>query len=293
MTAKQYLPVTLIASSCLAGWWLCTEAASPVVGQTLVGDPVEFVGDGDEDFLPDAVEWVVLTSASSSDTDGDRSPDFVEVVQHGAPRDPAVTAPDDHEMRVVVTAPRGGDSQSTTWMHLMFRFMGSPVLMTNFGVSIRVPFYPNVEIPLTSLAAGNVVLRQRDAGSRGVWIHVAVPMASEAVLRAILPCTIRATATIGGRSIRTGVLLFDCDGTTSSLVPFDQDRFAVQSISSEQFANSGSNKVCLLSFEESGGVATCNGAECEDSNDLQCSRGCPDSVGWVIDLPSLQSITGG
>ena len=42
--------------------------------------------DTDGDFLPDVVEWVVLTDSTNPDTDGDHIPDFVEVIEGGNPR---------------------------------------------------------------------------------------------------------------------------------------------------------------------------------------------------------------
>ena len=49
-------------------------------GRVHAADPGP-LADTDGDFLPDCVEWAVLTSATNPDTDGDLTGDFVEVVQ--------------------------------------------------------------------------------------------------------------------------------------------------------------------------------------------------------------------
>ena len=64
--------------------------------------------DTDGDFLPDVVEWVVLTDSTNPDTDGDNTPDFVEVVEGGNPRFETPPMPADQQMRLVVTGPTPG-----------------------------------------------------------------------------------------------------------------------------------------------------------------------------------------
>ena len=70
--------------------------------------------DTDDDFLPDAVEQVVMSNANAADTDGDQIPDFIEVVAGGQPRHESSPLPLDQEMRVVITGstPGGFDDRA-------------------------------------------------------------------------------------------------------------------------------------------------------------------------------------
>ena len=116
----------------------------------------------------------------------------------------------------------------------------------------------------------------------------------------LLPCSIGAEATIGGRSLHTAVNLFDVQGVTTTLVPFRPGQFAMQSIGQLCGpSSSGSNKVCLLSLQRvgsgAGGVVfEVVDAFCDDCNELECSSGCTQSVGWVFTIPGgIETITGG
>src|SRR5687767_2240928 len=127
--------------------------------------------DSDDDFLPDAVEWAVLTSAANADTDGDQISDFVEVVQRGTPRHPNAPLPTDQEMRVVVTGP-GAGQVTTTWVHLLIRMVEPNTPMTNFAAWLEMPALPGLHVPLNVLAAGNIDFRVRAAGTEGTWVLI-------------------------------------------------------------------------------------------------------------------------
>lgn len=286
----------LVAAAIALGGWL---SFSPSHAPVLQADEVDPLVDSDGDFLPDVVEWAVMTNAANADTDGDECPDFVEVVQRGTPRQRGVVRTLDHEMRVVVTAPQPG-VVGPTWLHLLFRFVGDTSLMNSFNCFITLPGMPGVRLPLNMLAFSTLSFAERQTAANGLWVRLSVPMVSESMLRMILPCTIEAEATIGGRSIATAVNLFDAQGVTSSLVPFTTDRLAMQSIG--QLCgptSSGSNRVCLLGLQRVGAgiggtVFEVVDAACEDCNELECSPGCPQSVGWIFTLPGgIESITGG
>jgi hypothetical protein len=242
----------------------------------------------------------VITSAANPDTDGDTCPDFVEVVQRGSPRHPGVSRPVDHEMRAVVTAPPPGHPGEPTWLHLLFRFVGDPSLLTSFETWLELPALPGLHIPLNVLGFNGVEFAQRQTQTEGLWVRLSVPMVSEQVLRMVLPCSIQSAATIGGRSIRTGVQLFDLDGVTTTITPFGDGRFAMQSIGAI-FAppSCTSNKVCLMQLEvvgtgPAGLVLQVVDADCEDCNELECGPACRDCRGWLIDVPGgMGSLTGG
>ena len=297
------LASTAAASAILIGAWaLGVGVEGGAAGKpTLRADWSDTLSDTDDDFLPDVVEWAVLTSASAPDTDGDLCADFVEVVQRGTPRQPGVVRPVDHEMRVVVTAPSPGASPTDpTWLHIFFRFVGETSLMTSFQTWIELPALPGIQIPIAMFGFPSVVFRERQTPTDGLWVQFSVPMVSEAMLRAVLPCTIRAEAVIGGRTVAAGVKLFDVQGVTCTLVPFDRERLALQSIGQlGGGSSSGSNRVCVLMLQQvgsgpGGAVFQVVDADCEDCNELECGASCTQSRGWVFSIPGgIETITGG
>lgn len=288
--------VTILVASFLAGA-LCWKIGSPRQG-ALKADPIELFQDSDFDFLPDDIEWAVLTDAHRADTDGDGIDDFVEVVQRGSPRVGGTPRPADHEMRIIVTG-ANSTAGDQTWLHLLFRFMDQPTSMTSFHSWIEFGQVPGLQVPLDSLASGGVVYRSRSVPTEGEWISVSVPLASAAVLNLLLPCTIVAQARFGTRTVRHGVTLFDLNGTTATLVPWD-DRFAVQTlVPTPAVPGCDPNKVCVLNLVPvsmtPGGIAfEVVDADCVDCNDLECGQACADTEGWVFIVPGgLGTITGG
>ncbi|MBK8099249.1 MAG: hypothetical protein IPK26_19240 [Planctomycetes bacterium] len=289
--------VTVLVAACLAGAF-CSQLGSPR-GQVLEADPPEAFRDSDFDFLPDDIEWAVLTDALRPDTDGDGVGDFVEVVQRGSPRAVGAPRPADHEMRIIVTSSSSPLLGDETWLHLLFRFVDQPSSMTSFRSWIEFGLAPGLQIPLDSLASGGVVFRSRSVPTEGELVSVSVPLVSSATLNLLLPCTIVAEAGFGTRTVRHGVKLFDLNGTTATLVPWD-DRFAVQTLApSPSEPGSDPNKVCVLSLRPvsvtPGGIAfEVDDADCVDCNDLECGQACADTEGWVFIVPGgLGTITGG
>jgi hypothetical protein len=285
-----------IAALVLGAAWSAVSRREAAVLRADVTDPTE---DTDGDFLPDVVEWACMTNAQNPDTDFDGIPDFVEVVQRGNPRKASAPLPADQEMRVVVTSNLQPDGTHVVCLHLLFRFMGDASLLSSLQTWIQLGTAPGIQFSLDMLSS-NITVAQRMTEEQGLWVRVTAPLASEDVLRCLLPCTIGADATIGSRAIHTAMPLFNVSGSTASLVPYDQDSYAIQSIGmSGAFVGGGSNRVCVLRLREMqavpGGTAyMVTNAYCDDCNDLECSAACPLTEGWIFVLPGgLGAISGG
>ncbi len=294
---------------------LAGSLATAAVAWGLPAEPVRATGgahgatcDADEDFLPDAVEWAVLTSAANPDTDGDHIPDFVEVVERGRPRHESSPLPQDQQMRLVVTGPSLGGSDPRTWMHVFLRVMtpsntvpGTPNGIQSFDTWLEMPGLPGLRVPLNSLAAGGVVFRERVTQTHGIWLQLSIPMVSPAVLAAVLPCTIWAESVVAGRALKSGVKLVDANGDISTLVPFGDGRFVVQTITPVPLpATTGHepNRVCVIELEEVGSgpggvVYEVVDAACEDANELECAVTCPDCIGWILTIAGGTELLGG
>jgi hypothetical protein len=257
--------------------------------------------DSDLDFLPDALEWALLTNPHRSDSDNDGTSDFLEVVQRGMPQQANPPAPADHEMRIVLSSFRNANGQDITMMNLLFRFLGGVQLMTSFQPWIQIPQLPGVLLPLDSLTNSVVSIVQRVEPGEGLWVRVSMTMADESLLRNLLPCTIGADAIIGGRQIRSGLAVLEVSGVVASLVRFDSERFALQSIGASNPITGGEpNKICVIGLEDRGSspggsvVYVVVEAACQPMNDFECGSGCPQNLGFTINIPGgIGSITGG
>jgi len=243
---------SILLATALAAVGLVFSSSEP---QRLRADVTSIDLDTDGDFLPDCVEWVCLTSASSANTDLDGAGDFVEVVQKGRPRQANAALPADHEMRIVVTSNPTANGNEVI-LHLLFRFMGGPELLNQFDCYAELGAVPGLRIPLSTLSLQPVSVQQRVVPGEGLWVRYSVSLVSEQVLRSVLPCSIGSSAVIGSRSVETTIPLFEQGGSTCSVVPFAPGLFAIQSVSAPVAGAVGAvpnNRVCVLQLQPIGG----------------------------------------
>ena len=296
--------VTLMAAG-LATTFVATSTPTSSVAAT--GEDSAAMLDSDGDFLPDAVEWVVLTNAQSEDTDGDLIPDFVEVIEGGSPRHSSSPLPPDQQMRLIITGPSPASADPRTWMHVFHRVMTSVTgvgagltAIQSFNTWLEGPLWPGIQFPLNSLASGEIVYRERITQHDGVWVQVSIPLVSQALLAAVLPCTIWAETSVGGQTLRSGQNLINVGGNIATLVPYTPGRFVFQTVSPTPASSfvSETNRVCVLELsEQSSGPAGTTylvvDADCEDANELECSTSCQASIGWTITIPGGMELIGG
>lgn len=269
-------------------------------GRVQAADPGGPLADTDGDFLPDCVEWAVLTSATNPDTDGDLTGDFVEVVQRVAPRAHGQRIQTDQELRIVVTGPQPGSGETTAWMHLLVRIVGPLSSMTSFQTWLELPWLPGVQLPFDMLSLGPSVFRDRSAGSEGTWLSISVPLASIQMLRSLAPMSLHVRSVISGRVLESAVKLLNAQGELATLVPFDDTGYALHSLEPLPATSGGggeSNRVCVLELAEVGSgpggtVYEVVDADCEDCNEVECSTTCAQSVGWILTLPGGLGVLG-
>jgi hypothetical protein len=291
----SYLHISLLAGVTALGATWCLQPAVPGAVHATELSPL---ADSDGDFLPDQVEWAVLTSATSADTDNDFVPDFVEVVQRGSPRQPNAPMSLDHEMRVVVSAPVVGAADQTAWLHIFVRYVEAAVPVDGFGVWFETPWLPGLRIPLEGILLMAPTIETRVTAVDGAWLRVSAPLVSLDLLYQLLPCSIQCEGSLEGRYLRTGVNLFDVQGSVATIVPFGEETFAIQTIGVSVATGTQSNKVCVLDLCEVGSgpggtVFEVADAGCEDCNELECGTSCAQTVGWILTIPGGTAVLTG
>jgi len=302
-------PILLLAAS-FATLYVAWLRPSPAVAATGSGGSSAAEVDADGDFLPDVVEWVALTSSAHPDTDGDQITDFVEVVEGGRPRHESPSLPPDDQMRVFLTGAGPANPNQATWLHVFYRVMSGAGggaaagagSIQSFACWLQNPAVPGFAFPINVLASCSLVYRERQTAHDGTWIQLSVPLVSESLLQALLPCTIWVETTVAGQQLTSGQKLISVPSGVATLVPFVDDRFVIQTLSPVPSTSTGlsveTNKVCLLTLEEdttgpAGTTYVVTEADCEDANDLECETTCSQSVGWTITIPGGTAVLSG
>ncbi len=304
-------PCAWIAAAGATLLWLTSSSARE--DRVLHADPSTLLEDSDGDFLPDDLEWCMMTDRGIADTDGDGSGDFLEVVHFDDVRVPGVPAPLNDAMRIVVTSTADGADHQSYWMHMLFRFANG-----NLGtVSHLVPWIDimGVRVPLTDLLLSNSIqFVQRPGPAGDLLVRVSGKISRVEILQNLLPAVIGAEAVLGGRFMETGVLTLSMGQTPTVLVPHNDQLIAhtARPQFGHQFqgpSGSGgdqeeeteffkSNKVCvfqlsLVGASPGGSLLEIVSAECMPANGLDCGSECPRTAGEVVTIPGgLPLLTG-
>lgn len=296
MAARLAIALVSVGLASATAWRVSLD---PVTLHADQPPPAWQLADSDGDFLPDVVEYAVLSSATSNDTDGDGSADFIEFVQKGRPSQPGDPLPLDQEMRVLVTGSPAGSGLDVVWFHVFLRVVDSTKLVQGFETWIEWPWLPEQRLAFDVLSLGAPIYSERRTANQGTWISISVPVASVGLIQSLCPMTVCAQAQVGGRRIRSVSPVYDIAGELRSLVPFGSG-FALQQLYPtplpsiyDTVGGAGStlsNRVCVLELAEAGigpggSLYEVVAADCQDCNDVECSTACGDAVGWVLTLP--------
>ena len=276
--------------------WLADRLQSPKIA----GEPLDALHDSDGDLLPDRVEWVLQFDPEQRDTDGDGASDFLAAAQLRRSFDPPGTprAVDD-EMRVVVSASEAG-GVSSVWVHFLFRFVAA-----NASELRSIEPYLDVwgqRFPIGGLLTSSPISLNFEIDAReGLFCICSFQLASEDALRALLPCTLGATAVVGTRTIHSGAFLQDAAGTTTVLMAADEDKGIVLQLSPAVVEDPfwTSSRVCVMQLEiisssPAGAMCEVRNSECMSSGRLSCPPTCLSSRGRTMFFPNgLSTVTGG
>jgi hypothetical protein len=260
--------------------------------------------DSDGDLVPDSLEWVVFSDPTRVDTDLDTQDDFLEVLQHTAPFARTAPRPFDNEMRVLLSSVQGlADGDGDIWLHCLFRFAT--------GVPVVEWFVPYIHTNSAAVPIGQIFgrtpfrLTTRSAAGGGSYAILTMLLARESEFRHLLPCTVSARASIGGRVFSTGTYVLSVGGGTTALMPAGFDTggqtFMLQTLSAETSSNSffTRNKICemdltVIGSTQGGHICEVSRAACEPANGLRCNVSCDQAAGAMVFVPDgLTTITGG
>ena len=297
-------PCAWIAAAGATLLWLTSSSARE--DRVLHADPSTLLEDSDGDFLPDDLEWCMMTDRGIADTDGDGSGDFLEVVHFDDVRVPGVPAPLNDAMRIVVTSTADGADHQSYWMHMLFRFANG-----NLGtVSHLVPWIDimGVRVPLTDLLLSNSIQFVQRPGPAGDLL-VRVSGQDFAGRNPPEPPASRDWSRSRARPVaswRQASSPCPWARRLQLLVPHNDQLIAhtARPQFGHQFqgpSGSGgdqeeeteffkSNKVCvfqlsLVGASPGGSLLEIVSAECMPANGLDCGSECPRTAGEVVTIP--------
>lgn len=294
------LSLLLAVPLAAAGAALVAPGSSGGGAVLLADDPVRF-HDADGDLLPDRLEWVLMLDEALADSDGDGTDDFLHAVQSRLSfSEPRTTFGYDDEARVVLSTEPNRDGSTSVWVHMLFRFAGSNVNDLR-GLQPYIDIWGQ-RIPIERMiGSGGIHVALRQHATEGLYVLCAFELGRESMIRALLPCTIGATAIMGQRTIHTGMFATDAAGTTTAWVPVTRDSGVLQTLRPDTEENPFwmSSRVCLLRLAvvttaPAGTICEVSAANCISSGKLSCPPTCLASRGQMVFFPDgLSTVTGG
>ena len=277
------------------------------VGKLLADEP-DPLADADGDLLPDLLERVLRTNPLMADTDGDRVPDFVEVVTYSDPRVPSASLPLDVAFRVLCfsnTEQVGGVPTSVLYInHLMMIPSGRPEDLQNMAFFLDIGGLRIDSTDVMLAFSRNVATRMEPGYGLLARITTRIPL--DPVVSQVLPATFGAYAQVLGRIMGAGGLLAVRGGVLTALLPqsvpgMETTAFYFAPLNADDTVNNpfwSRNRLCVLELSIEGirpGGQLCEvrSADCQPSDEDNCSVDCRAAVGGVIFLPDGLSILRG
>ena len=296
-------PLTAVVGSLIALGAAFVIDRSDVLASTtptLAADPADPLRDSDRDLLPDRLELMLLTDPHDPDTDHDGVGDFLAAAQFRRPFDPPGTPrPLDDEMRVAISSSANAEGKESVWVHFLFRFVGaSPSELRSIDPYLD---HWGTRLPIASvLGTGNSGIALRSDPVEGLLCVASFEIGSETALRAIMPFTLGATATVGSRVIRSGAYVQIIDNAATVLTAADDDKGLVMALDAEQNQDPfwSSSRVCVMQLEvlstsPAGSLCEVRNAECMSSGRLACPPTCIRSRGKSMFFPDgMSTVTG-
>jgi hypothetical protein len=283
--------LSLAALVALCGWSLIGSGTRTGL-EKLSADPANPLLDTDDDLLPDAMEWMSLTSPVLPDSNKDGTDDFLATVQYRSPLFAGEPEPLDHEARAITYGVAGPDGRIHVLLSVMMRVVGD-------AGSIRVlqPFLAKdgMEVPIDTLVfPGTLQIAIRDRGSEGRFVSIQARIAQLNELNAVMPCTIGARILIGTKLVVTGSHLTFVGNHSCAIAPIDGTDFIFQSMVHPQDAGNPfwvDNKACVFQLVQVGAsqnmiLCEITHPDCKGALTLCCDpQGCRAKEGGIVPLP--------
>jgi hypothetical protein len=252
--------------------------------------------DADDDFLPDAVEWVLLTDPDSADTDDDGAIDYIDALGFSQ-RDPLV-APSlaDHSARFVAASSIDDAGRRKIWLFLLMHVVGgNPSSIESFDVFVESNGVSVSLLPI--LGTGQIYSRSfSDPLNEHLFAIYAFELLDEQISNHLQPLCLGASITLDGLNFTNDLPVFEAEGVMSTLADFGDGRVAVQTLGGDTPVQSvwTNNRICTLDIVPiTTTLYQVFRSGCETFEGLYCPPGCRNLTGRTFTLPGgLGAVTG-
>lgn len=250
--------------------------------------------DTDGDFLPDNLEWVLLSDPTRRDTNSDGRNDLLQAMDYEAPRHKTRALKTRDSMRVLVNT-SGSKKNRLVWITLLLRLASGRLSdLRALQVYMTVGNRKVLLDPLLPYALEDV--KTRYIKDQGMLVRLSFRLKLDSVMRYISSTTIGSCGLIGSTLVRSGTVLMDINGyhTLSffSDTTNDNQGLALQTTGAFEDENPywSLNKLCVLALEMQGvghGWLICEvtKADCQQESSVRCTSNCGNANGLTFFLP--------